>query len=253
VADIAWAVAEHVAWSGDDAFARGGGRRLLIETARFWASRLERDADGRVHLRGIIGPDEYHELVDDNAFTNVMARWNLRAAAAAVGTGRGGRGRGGRREADEPTRAEVADWLDVADRIVDGYDPDTRIYEQFAGFHGLEPIRIADIAPRPAWADVLLGRERVSRAQVVKQTDVLLLPTRARQWHRFAGAQPRLRAPHGPAALLSPATRRPPGAGRALRAALESPPASRPLRYDDRNGRLEGSMSRPWAGCGRPS
>jgi hypothetical protein len=180
VADIAWAVAEHIAWSGDETFARGGGRRLLIETARFWASRLERDADGRVHLRGIIGPDEYHELVDDNAFTNVMARWNLRAAAAAVGAGRGergqdSRGRDSRRGADEPTRAEVADWLDVADRIIDGYDPSTRIYEQFAGFHGLEPIRIADIAPRPAWADVLLGRERVSRAQVIKQTDVLLL------------------------------------------------------------------------------
>jgi hypothetical protein len=181
VADIAWAAAEHVAWSGDEAFAQGGGRRLLIETARFWASRMERDADGRVHLRGIIGPDEYHELVDDNAYTNVMARWNLRAAAAAVGAGRGGRSRrgesgGGRsRETAEPTRAEVADWLDVADRIVDGYDPRTRIYEQFAGFHGLEPIRIADLASRPAWADVLLGRERVARAQVVKQTDVLLL------------------------------------------------------------------------------
>jgi hypothetical protein len=180
VADIAWAVAEHVAWSGDEAFARGPGRRILIETARFWASRLERDADGSAHLRGIIGPDEYHELVDDNAYTNVMARWNLRAAAVAAGSGRGRRGSGGpggarRRGAEEPSRAEVADWLDLAEHIVDGYDPGTRIYEQFAGFHGLEPIRIAELTPRPAWADVLLGRERVSRAQVIKQTDVLLL------------------------------------------------------------------------------
>jgi trehalose/maltose hydrolase-like predicted phosphorylase len=191
VADVAWAAAEHVAWSGDQAFARGPGRRLLIETARFWASRLERDSDGSVHLRGIIGPDEYHELVDDNAYTNVMARWNLRAAAAAVKAGRGraaapGRGTGTPRQrssarrgrearAGEPTQAEVADWLDVADRIVDGYDPGTRIYEQFAGFHALEPVRIADVAPRPAWADILLGRERTSRAQVVKQADVLML------------------------------------------------------------------------------
>lgn len=178
VAAIAWATLAYVAWSGDEAFARGDGRRLLIETARFWASRLERDTDGTVHLRGIIGPDEYHELVDDNAYTNVMARWNLRAAARAVREAQAGTPRTARRDpgaAETPDDDEIADWLDVADRIVDGYDPGTRLYEQFAGFHALEPIRIAELAPRPAWADVLLGRERVARSQVVKQTDVLLL------------------------------------------------------------------------------
>ena len=40
--------------------------------------------DGSAHIYGVIGPDEYHEPVDDNAFTNVMARWNLRRAASAV-------------------------------------------------------------------------------------------------------------------------------------------------------------------------
>ncbi len=178
VADIAWAAMEYVAWSGDTKFAGRDGRRLLIETARFWASRLEQDADGSVHLRGIIGPDEYHELVDDNAYTNVMARWNLRAAAAVVAAKRP-RSRAhvqaGRRLPDEPSAEEVDEWLHIAERIVDGYDPGTRIYEQFAGFHGLEPIRIAEMAPRPSWADALLGRERVARAQVVKQTDALLL------------------------------------------------------------------------------
>ena len=166
VADIAWASAEYVAWSGDQAYANGDGRRLLIETARFWASRLEREEDGRAHLRGIIGPDEYHELVDDNAYTNVMARWNLRAAAAAVEAGGvggvGGRGRQRHREKGGPSRgshlarrtgaasewpdaAEIAGWRALADDIVDGYDPGTKIYEQFTGFHGLEPICIAEI------------------------------------------------------------------------------------------------------------
>ena len=60
--------------------------------ARWWASRIEPDEHGRGHIRGVIGPDEYHERVDDNAFTNVMARWNLRraadAAAGAVGRAR---------------------------------------------------------------------------------------------------------------------------------------------------------------------
>jgi hypothetical protein len=247
VADIAWAALEHVAWSGDVAFSRGPGRRLLIETARFWASRLERDPDGRVHLRGIIGPDEYHELVDDNAYTNVMARWNLRAAAAAVEAGRARAGAGQRLAGSaEPTRAEVSDWLAVADAIVDGYDPGTRIYEQFAGFHSLEPIRIADIAPRPAWADNLLGRERVARAQVVKQADVLLLhhliPEAVAPGSLVANLdyyEPR--TAHG--SSLSPATH----AGLLARArrfgpALDALQMAAYFDLDDRNGTASGGL-----------
>ena len=82
VADVAWAAACYVDWSGDDAFRTGGGAQLVVETARYWASRVRFDAAGRAHIDGVIGPDEYHERVDDNAFTNVMARWNLRRAAA---------------------------------------------------------------------------------------------------------------------------------------------------------------------------
>ena len=63
---------------------RGPGARLLVETARYWASRCAPSRDGSAHIYGVIGPDEYHEPVDDNAFTNVMARWNLRRAADAV-------------------------------------------------------------------------------------------------------------------------------------------------------------------------
>ena len=108
----------------------------------------------------MIGPDEYHEPVDDNAFTNVMARWNLRAAARIDGE-------------DEEERAA---WLSVADALVDGYDPMSGLYEQFAGFSRLEPLVIADIAPRrPIAAELLLGRERTEAAQVLKQADVLML------------------------------------------------------------------------------
>ena len=83
VADVAWAACCYIDWTGDHEFAAGPGRELLVETARYWASRIELDETGRGHIRGVIGPDEYHEPVDDNAFTNVMARWNLRRAAAA--------------------------------------------------------------------------------------------------------------------------------------------------------------------------
>jgi trehalose/maltose hydrolase-like predicted phosphorylase len=160
VGDVAWAAACYVDWTGDSAFAAGPGRELMVETARYWASRVRYGGDGRAHIYGVIGPDEYHEPVDDNAFTNVLARWNLRRAAGLDGV----------------DANERAGWLTVAEALVDGYDPASRIYEQFAGFFDLEPLVIEEIAPhRPIAADLLLGAERAARAQVLKQADVLML------------------------------------------------------------------------------
>jgi trehalose/maltose hydrolase-like predicted phosphorylase len=103
-----------------------------------------------------------------------MARWNLRTAAAAVDRARDGT-RSARPDRDLPARAETEAWEALAGAIVDGYDPASGIYEQFDGFHELEPLRIADHTSRPVPGDVFLGRERVAHAQVVKQADVLLL------------------------------------------------------------------------------
>jgi trehalose/maltose hydrolase-like predicted phosphorylase len=164
VADVAWAASCYVDWSGDEQFAAGPGLQLLVETARYWASRARFDRDGRAHIYGVIGPDEYHEPVDDNAYTNVMARWNLRRAAEAAAQ-YGGAAEGERQR-----------WLDTAAALVDGYDATSGVYEEFAGFFGLEPLVIADLAPRrPIAADLLLGAERTAGAQVVKQADVLML------------------------------------------------------------------------------
>ena len=160
VGDVAWAAACYLDWTGDQQFSLGPARELFIETARYWASRIRYGNDGNAHIFGVIGPDEYHEPVDDNAFTNVLARWNLRRAAELP-----------RIDAGERSR-----WLEIADALVDGYDHGSGIYEQFAGFHRLEPLVIEEVAPRrPIAADLLLGAERTAGAQVLKQADVLML------------------------------------------------------------------------------
>jgi len=79
-ADVAYAVWHYWRATGDDAFLLEAGAEVLFETARFWASRAQLEADGKRHIRDVEGPDEYHEHIDDNAFTNGMARWNLRRA-----------------------------------------------------------------------------------------------------------------------------------------------------------------------------
>jgi trehalose/maltose hydrolase-like predicted phosphorylase len=73
------------------------------------------------------------------------------------------------------TDDELADWRDAVERIVIGLDPATGIYEQFAGFHALEPLDLAAYADRKVPIDVVIGRERTQRSQVVKQADVVAL------------------------------------------------------------------------------
>ena len=111
----------------------------------------------------MIGPDEYHERVDDNVFTNVMARWNLRRAAELAEAG------------GDVSPDEIAQWRHVADALVDNYDPHTGLYEQFDGYYALEPLMISDVAETPVAADLLFGRPRISGSQVIKQPDVLML------------------------------------------------------------------------------
>jgi trehalose/maltose hydrolase-like predicted phosphorylase len=163
VADIAWAALHYAAWTGDTGLLTGDGRSLVLDSARYWASRVRVDND-RVHIDRVIGPDEYHESVNDNAFTNVMARWNLRRAAELADAA----GEGASHE-------EIARWRSIADALVDGYDPDTGLYEQFAGYHSLEPLIIGQLAETPVAADILLGPERVRSSQIIKQPDVLML------------------------------------------------------------------------------
>lgn len=163
VADVAWAANEYARWSGDDGFLTGPGQALVVEPARWWSSRVRLGDDGRGHLYGVMGPDEYHEVVDDNAYTNVMARWNLRRAADLHD------------HLSARDTAEAARWRDQADSLVDGYDASTGLYEQFAGYWRLEPLLMSDIATPPVAADVLLGPARTAGSQIIKQPDVLML------------------------------------------------------------------------------
>jgi trehalose/maltose hydrolase-like predicted phosphorylase len=154
--------------TGDDDFFLSAGAEILLDTARFWASRAVAEADGKRHIRHVIGPDEYHDDVDDNAFTNLMARWNIARALEALDLMRA-------RWPDDAVALQAKLALGDDERIVTGLDPATGLYEQFAGFHALEPLDLAQYAERTVPIDVVIGRERTQRSQVVKQADVVAL------------------------------------------------------------------------------
>lgn len=158
---VAWGAWRYAAWHGGWRFLAGPGRPLVVDTARYWASRVRVDAQGRGHLDGVTGPDEYHDGVDDNAFTNLLARWNLHRAADLVARVGG--------DADE-----AVDWRRIGDALVDNYDPATGVHEQFAGYAALSPMMAADVGTPPVPADAVLGHDGVRATQIIKQADVLM-------------------------------------------------------------------------------
>lgn len=178
-ADIAYAIMQYWRVTGDDEFMAGAGAQIILETARFWESRVEPDrpAPGQYSISDVIGPDEYHEHVDNNAFTNAMAAWHLRTAGEVLAW----------LHAHAPTRAahlekmldlsatRLAHWQTIADNLVFLRDPRTGLIEQFEGFFQRKEVDWAAFASRTKSMQALLGIEGANEHQVLKQPDVLLL------------------------------------------------------------------------------
>lgn len=183
--DVAYAIWQYWRATADEQFLLHAGAEVILETARFWASRATLEPDGLYHIDGVIGPDEYHETVNDNAYTNVMAQWNLETGLEVVRL----------MESRWPDRwnrlakqlrlkdQELARWNEAASSMYTGFNPETGLFEQFRNYFELEDIDLAAFEPRTAPMDVLLGRERTRQTQVLKQADVVMLL--ALLWDRF--------------------------------------------------------------------
>jgi alpha,alpha-trehalose phosphorylase len=167
-ADIADAVVRYTAATGDHRFERDTGVEVLVETARLWRSLGHHDHQGRFHIDGVTGPDEYSAVVDDNTYTNLMARANLLAAADIVERHPG-------RAADLGVDDEEgAAWRDAAEAMHIPYNDELRVHEQHAGFTRYQRWDFA--ATRPDQYPLMLHFPYFDlyRKQVVKQADLVL-------------------------------------------------------------------------------
>ena len=168
-------------------FLASHGAELILEIARFWAGAATYDrAADRYDLRGVMGPDEYHDRypwcdepgLDNNAYTNVMAAWTLTKALEAV------------RVLPERRRRELLDLLGVTRSELDRWDHVSRklrlpwladgVLAQFEGYEKLEEFRWVEYVER--YGDI--GRldrileaegDSTNRYKVSKQADVLML------------------------------------------------------------------------------
>lgn len=171
----------HALWryweaTADEEFLREVGLEILAETARFWTSRCTRES-GAYHLHRVMGPDEYHYGVSDNAYTNHLARFNLEQAWRAADWLQHCSPRHWHELTVRLALApeEPDEWLRVAREL---YCPRPRsdgVIEQFSGFFGLEPYAVPGEERLKPPVSRLFDAERVNRLQLLKQADVLML------------------------------------------------------------------------------
>lgn len=177
-ADIAYALSQYVGATGDYDFLDREAIDIFVETARLWADiGFWRDESRRTfHIHGVTGPDEYTTVVNDNLYTNVLARFNLRRAARAVWQ---------LQKDDPPAYAELVrrtglrpeepnEWADCAKGMLIPYDDYLGIHPQ--DMHFLER-EMWDLERTPLDNRPLLLHYHplvIYRFQVLKQADVVL-------------------------------------------------------------------------------
>jgi len=176
--DVAYALWQYWQVTGDDEFMRDYGAEILLDTATYWSSRVEYNAAAqRYEITGIMGPDEYHEHVDNNAFTNRMVQWHLERALQVRDWLH--REDPGKAKALEQrlnlTPERLALWRDIQQRMYIPYDPATGLFEQFTGFFQLQDLDWQALEPRTQPVQMVLGIEETQRYQALKQPDVLML------------------------------------------------------------------------------
>jgi beta-phosphoglucomutase family hydrolase len=175
-ADVACGVWSYWEATRDHGFLRDAGVEILVETARFWVDRSTRGAH-YYHLRGVVGPDEYHHSVDDNAFTNWMARFNLEKAIVAVEWLRreSPRAWGALTERLGLRLDEPDGWATVARELYCPTPNSHGVIEQFAGFFDLKDYPLPRDERFRAPINRLFEWERINQLKLIKQADVLML------------------------------------------------------------------------------
>lgn len=178
-AAIAYAIKRYYDATDDFSFLCHEGAPLLVETARLWEDLgffSRKDGIERFHIHRVTGPDEYTTVVNDNFYTNVMARFHLRFAAEILED----------ISRQQPAlykeicletglkEDEIARWKKCAEKMYLPYDEDLGIHPQDANFLDLEPW---DFEQTPSEHYPLLLNYHplvIYRHQVLKQADVVL-------------------------------------------------------------------------------
>jgi len=176
-ADIAYAVYKYYVVTRDEKFMSDYGFEILFETARFWVSRIECNRKkNRCEINHIIGPDEFHIDINNNAFTNMLAKWNLLTAYKMFRALRQQKALCKRlQEKLELSEEEAKIWKDTASGIKMNVNK-KGIIEQFDGYFKLKEVTLkyTDENGIPLIPAKIKAKD-LGKTKLVKQADVLML------------------------------------------------------------------------------
>ena len=178
-ADVAFGAWQYYQCTGDEEFMEKYGYEVIMDTTKFWASRLEWEPeDGRYHIRDVVGPDEYKEHVDDNAFTNYMAWWNIGKALEYARS----------LKEEKPELYQALDkkldlgqcesiWADCLDRIYLPKPREDGVLPQDSTYLTLEDIDLSKYKNQAHVGGIYqdYNQEQITKIQVSKQADVMVL------------------------------------------------------------------------------
>jgi alpha,alpha-trehalose phosphorylase len=191
-ADIMYAMRKYVLATGDERFLCDYGAEMLVETARLWLDLgfYSDRKGGKFCINAVTGPDEYNTVVNNNAYTNLMAEENLRYAAQTVEILRTSDPDAYRTLVDKTglLPSEVEAWLRAADSMYVPYDETLRIIPQDDSFLEGEPWDFKNTPPDHYPLMLFYHPLNIYRKQVIKQADVVLamflLGEAAAEWIR---------------------------------------------------------------------
>jgi len=184
-ADVAFAAHQYWQVTGDDEWFCERGAELILDTAKYYGARAEWNAaQNRYDYTDVLGPDEYHDHVNNNAYTNRLAQWNLQAGLDTLAWLR----KNAPKKAIELvnrldlTDTRLAHWRDVIEKIHVPIEPNGLI-EQFEGFFGLTDVDLNAYEPRTKSMHEIFGIEAANHYQVLKQPDVLQMQYLLRDYY----------------------------------------------------------------------
>ncbi len=179
-AAVVYGLEKYIAWTGDEVLLVNGACETILQCARFYYSLLTKRVCSDVwEIRDVIGPDEYHERVDNNAYTNEMARFVFKNAVWAAHR---------LKELDAAAYLQLNCKLDFekdlplfdeAAKKLKAQTPDkeTSVISQFDGYFSLEDTTLDTVRsrlkhPKEYWG----GAYGVaSHTQIIKQADVMTM------------------------------------------------------------------------------
>ncbi|UII19526.1 glycoside hydrolase family 65 protein [Fulvivirga ligni] len=144
--DVAWAFWKYYQVTHDKLWLQERGWPVLKEVADFWSSRVERNGPGQYDIKNVIGANEWQENIDNNAFTNAMAKLSLNYATQA---------------AKELNIAADPDWMHVAENIPILKFPDGTTREN-ATYDGVN-IKQADVNLLAFPLDIITDQEQIKK------------------------------------------------------------------------------------------